>query len=135
MTKNSKIIPGYKTDHSAITLTFCATLGKRGRGYWKFNSQHLLDNNYVEKVKTCLRDTLEEYAIPGENLDDLLNVQLKCNDQLFFEIIKMKIRSITIEYSITKSKREREFTKSLENEILHLDNIMNMSPSNETRLT
>ena len=107
LTKNSKIIPGYKTDHSAITLTFCATLGKRGRGYWKFNSQHLLDNNYVEKVKTCLRDTLEEYAIPGENLDDLLNVQLKCNDQLFFEIIKMKIRSITIEYSITKSKRER----------------------------
>ena len=107
MTKNSKIIPGYRYDQSFITLTFCATLGKRGRGYWKFNSQHLLVNNYVEKVKTCLRDTLEEYAIPGENLDDLLNIQLKCNDQLFFEISKMKIRSITIEYSITKSKRER----------------------------
>ena len=86
-------------------------------------------------MKTCLRDTLEEYTIPGEDLDDLLNIQLKCNDHLFFEIIKMKIRSITIEYSITKSKREREFTKSLENEILHLDNIMNVSPSNETQLT
>jgi hypothetical protein len=48
--KNTKIIPGYKTDHSAITFTFSASLARRGKGYWKFNSQLLRDFVYVEKV-------------------------------------------------------------------------------------
>jgi hypothetical protein len=48
--KNTKIIPGYKTDHSAITFTFSASLARRGKGYWKFNSQLLRDFVYVEKL-------------------------------------------------------------------------------------
>jgi hypothetical protein len=39
--KLSKIIPGYKTDHSAIIFTFATSLAKRGKGYkTTFQSPH-----------------------------------------------------------------------------------------------
>jgi hypothetical protein len=52
--KYTKIIPGYKTDHSAIIFTFATSLAKRGKGYWKFNSQLLRDTDYIKRVKTCI---------------------------------------------------------------------------------
>jgi hypothetical protein len=29
------------------------SLAKRGKGYWKFNSQLLRDTDYIKRVKTC----------------------------------------------------------------------------------
>jgi hypothetical protein len=126
--KNTKIIPGYKTDHSAITFTFSASLARRGKGYWKFNSQLLRDFVYVEKVKTCIKETVSEYYLSGD-INDLLNVELTCNDQVFFEILKMKIRSISISHSITKTREEKDLTLKLEKDILNLEDIMNSAPS------
>jgi hypothetical protein len=37
---------------------------------------------------------LSEYYSVG-NIDDFLHVELLCNDQVFFEILKMKIRSVS----------------------------------------
>ena len=48
--------------------------------------------------------------------------------RIFFEILKMKIRSISIEYSIKKSKQEKEATRILENDIQNLENEMNLWP-------
>ena len=96
--KYTKIIPGYKTDHSAIIFTFATSLAKRGKGYWKFNSQLLRDTDYIKRVKTCITETISEYYLSGD-VEDHLNVRFKCNDQTFFEILKMKIRSITITYT------------------------------------
>jgi hypothetical protein len=126
--KNTKIIPGYKTNHSAITFTFSAILAIRGKGYWKFNSQLLRDFVYVEKVKTCIKDTVSEYYLSGD-INDLLNVELTCNDQVFFEILKMKIKSISISHSITKSREEKDLTLKREKDILNLEDIINSAPS------
>ena len=126
--KNTKIIPGYKTDHSAITFTFSASLARRGKGYWKFNSQLLREFVYVEKVKTCIKENVSEYYLSGD-INDLLNVELTCNDQVFFEILKMKIRSISISHSITKTREEKDLTLKLEKDILNLEDIMNSAPS------
>ena len=41
-------------------------------------------------------------------IDDCLHVELLCNDQVYFEILKMKIRSVSIAYSIKKSRDEKE---------------------------
>jgi hypothetical protein len=90
-------VPGYRTDHSAIVFSFSASPANQGKGYWKFNSQLLRDSNYIDIVKTCIRDTLSEYYSVG-NIDDFLHVELLCNDQVFFEILKMKIRSVSIAY-------------------------------------
>ncbi|CAC5412116.1 unnamed protein product [Mytilus coruscus] len=124
--KNTKIIPGYKTDHSAIVFTFSASLAKRGKGYWKFNSQLLRDVEYVEKIKTCIKDTISEYYLSGD-IQNCFDVKLTCNDQLFFEIMKMKIRTLSISYSIEKNREDREHTSKLEKEVEQLENIMSMS--------
>ena len=129
--KNVKIIPGYKTDHSAIFFSFSASVAKRGKGYWKFNSHLLRDPDYVTKVKQCITDTLSEYYLSGD-INDLLTVKLSCNDQLFFEILKMKIRSLSITHSIAKSKLEREINVNLEKDIQNLENTMNTSPNELT---
>ena len=63
------------------------------------------------------------------NTIDLLNVELTCNDQVFFEILKMKIRSISISHSITKTREEKDLTLKLEKDILNLEDIMNSAPS------
>jgi hypothetical protein len=52
---------------------------------------------------------------------DFLHVELLCNDQVFFEILKMKIRSVSITYSIRKSRDEKEKTLKLENDIQILE--------------
>jgi exonuclease III len=38
----TKIIPGYRTDHSAIVFSFSASPANQGKGYWKCNSQLLI---------------------------------------------------------------------------------------------
>jgi hypothetical protein len=48
----TKIIPGYRTDHSAIVFSFSASPANRGKGHWKFNSQLLRDSNYIDIIKT-----------------------------------------------------------------------------------
>jgi hypothetical protein len=72
---------------------------------------------------------VSEYYLSGD-INDLLNVELTCNDQVFFEILKMKkIRSISISHSITKTREEKDLTLKLEKDILNLEDIMNSAPS------
>ena len=125
--KTVKIIPGYKTDHSAIVFSFSPCLAKRGKGYWKFNSQLLHDMEYIDLVKKCIRETVSEYYVGGD-IENFLEVNLHCNDQQFFEILKMKIRSISISYSINRSRKEKENIKTLEKDIQILENSMNTNP-------
>ena len=66
-------------------------------------------------------------------MEDHLNVRFSCNDQTFFEILKMKIRSISITYSIKKSREEKSLYRTLENDIQNLENIMNSSPDDVTQ--
>ena len=124
--KDTDIKPGYRTDHSAISFTFSVSLAKRGRGYWKFNAQLLHDLDYIAVVKKCIHDAILEYNNSG-NITDLINIELSCNDQMF-EILKMKIRSLTINYSINKSKQEKSDMKKLEQEIQDLENAFVHNP-------
>lgn len=127
MMKTTKIIPGYKTDHSAIIFSFTPCLAKRGRGYWKFNSQLLHDVNYIGLVKKCIKDTVSEYYVSGD-VDNPETVGLLCNDQIFFEVLKMKIRTISISYSIKKSREQKYLYKEIEKDISSLENSITSDP-------
>ena len=75
--KNTKIIPGYKTDHSAIVFSFSASLAKRGKGlygYWKFNSPLFRDSENVTEINQCISETVEEFYLSADS-EDLLNVK------------------------------------------------------------
>lgn len=78
----------------------------RGRGFWKFNTSLLQEVEYLEKVRQCIKDTIKQYATPNQ---DLLSkeVKLSIDDQLFFEMLKMEIRGISIAYSSKKKKKGR----------------------------
>ncbi|CAC5374589.1 unnamed protein product [Mytilus coruscus] len=130
--KNAIIIPGYRTDHSAILFTFSACLEKQGKCSWTFNSQLLRDADHIQRIKSCFNDTTLKYYLSGD-MEDLLSVELSCNDQTFFELLKMKIRSLSIHYSINKSKEEKYVTLKLENDIVNLESIMNHSLNDEVQ--
>ena len=89
---DSVIELGIRSDHSTITLNlklFDTT--KPGKSYWKFNNSLLEDKLYVDLINSYLLEQDTE-------LDDIIDKRLA------WEILKMKIRRMTITFSIRKSK-------------------------------
>ena len=123
---NADIIPGYRTDHSAIILKLKLHESKRGKGYWKFNNSLLKDKKYVDEIKKLIQEVKQSYAINmhEENIsneDILLNI----NDQLFLETLLMMIRGHTIKYSSIKKKKSLEEERKLQQEINDLEDEIN----------
>ena len=65
---SSDIEPGYRIDHSAVTVTFRFTERAQGKIIWKFNSSLLKDKEYVRKIKESIKKTKLKYA---KNVDSL----------------------------------------------------------------
>jgi hypothetical protein len=101
------ISPGYRTDHSMIELELKFNNFIKGRRFWRFNNSLLRDTVYVQKVKDIISETNEEYYSDQMNSNQ---TPLSIDDDLFLEIILMKIRQMTIYYASKKSK-ERKKTK------------------------
>ena len=91
---------------------------KRGPGYWKFNANLLYDDNYTKLVRTVIKQTIDEYYIAGDNNE---NIVYSINDQLLFEIIKMRIRSESIKYSANRKNEMLKHEKNIEKQILKLE--------------
>ena len=53
------IIPGFKSDHSIVTMNIHLTSEQRGPGYFKINNSLLLQDNYQEKIRNAIRETAE----------------------------------------------------------------------------
>ena len=68
---NADILPGYRTDHSLITIHLAGNNNPRGPGFWKLNTSFLLDSEYIELIKK----TIDEVAMENRNNDDVDAVQ------------------------------------------------------------
>ena len=90
----SKIVPNIYSDHSAVVLSisFSEYEAPRGPGFWKFNNSLLSDTKYVE----LLNFLIPEFAKKPQGTED---------KGLFWEMIKMEIRTFTIKFSKKKSKK------------------------------
>ena len=103
------IKPGIKSDHSLITLDLnLHEIQQRGMGFWKFNSSLLKDEEYTNKIKTCLDECKEKYS----NFE---------NKTLLLDVIKCEIRSQTISFSTWKAKQRREYGQQLEKRLHELE--------------
>jgi len=80
--KNTEICPAIAPDHDAIHI-FLPNKCPSGPGYWKFNNTLLNDEQYIAKV----RDTYSQARNYYSYLTD---------KRLFWEMMKMEIRSATI---------------------------------------
>ena len=65
--RNADILPGYKTDHSLITIHLANNNNPRGLGFWKLNTSFLLDDEYVDLIKKTIDNVANEYRNNVEN--------------------------------------------------------------------
>ena len=124
---NTDIIPGYRTDHSAIILKLKFQNNERGKGYWKFNNSLLKDSQYIDKIKKIIEDVKQTYAtnLNPEEMIPNQDLQFSINDQLFLETLLMMIRGDTIKYSSIKKKLSCKEEQGLEKEIKDLEDNIN----------
>ena len=124
--KETDILYGYRTDHSLITVDLLITNESKRRTFWKFNSSLLRDHKYINIVKQTITEVKHQYAafpyaqdflekIPPEDL------HLTISDQLFLDVLIMKIREKTIYFSINKKRESDDKEEQLEKEIQSLE--------------
>ena len=119
--ENAGIQPGYRSDHSIVTLKLDITKQTRGRGLFKFNASLLKDPDYVKLVKNTMKETVCEYAIPIYR-EEYVNgnparVELTISSSLFFEVLMLTLRRETVSFGIRKKKMEKEQEIQLESAI------------------
>ena len=108
------IMPSIKSDHSAITLSINGIDdSKRGPSFWKFNCSLVNDNNYCDLLDTNIKSWLEEFK-------DVVD------KRVLWDLLKYKIRQLTINYSKTKTRNRtakvNELEKKLQNCTKKCDN-------------
>ena len=124
--KSATIRPGYRTDHSLVTITIKKKEFKRDRTFWKFNNSLLKDSEYVRIIKELIEKIKSQYSVLIYAQDEIPNIpaneiQLNISDQLFFETLLMEIRGKTISYSSYKKKAERERETTLNEKLVTLE--------------
>ena len=124
---NEKILPGYRSDHSIISLALQFTKTPKSKTFWKFNSSLLNNPNFITEMKNVFLNVKKQYAATPYNLEKLDDVDNDIfepiiNPQLFLDVILLESRSKTIAFSSAIKKRDINLEKDLENEIKHLEN-------------
>jgi exonuclease III len=109
---NADMYSGYISDHSLVYLTLKTKSAKTHRPFWKFNNSLLKDPLFVDIVKKTITDIKKQYAARVYDLDNIDNIvndelSLMIDDQLFFEVLLMELRSKCISYSVHKKKTDR----------------------------
>ena len=97
---HADILPGFKTDHSMVTLNVALHSNPRGKGFWKLNTSLLSEMRYVQEIKTAIESTVNQY-------EDNTSV----NPVLLWEMIKLKVREKSISYAAHKKRQQRTVKK------------------------
>ena len=130
--KRTAISPGYRTDHSLVTIAIRKKEFKRDKTFWKFNNSLLKDKIYVKTVKELIENIKQQYAVMmylPEMIKDIppVEINFSISDQLFFETLLMEIRGKTISYASHKKKVETEKEKSLNEKLANMESNNSMS--------
>ena len=128
------IHPGYKSDHSIVSMEILINRFEKGKGIWKFNTNLLSDPNYIKLVHDVIDEERLNYALPVYNLDYINQpyslVEPIIDYDLFLEILLMSIRGKTIKYATTQKRIKIIQEEKLLNEI----EIMEKEPLSSTLL-
>ena len=102
------IIPGLRSDHSAITLHLSSIKNQqKGKGLWKLNNSFLKEDIYIKG----LTEHLQSWQIECGNIDPRGK----------WEYLKYKIRQFSITYGKQKVKRLVKTQLELENKLKILE--------------
>ena len=113
------IIPSIKSDHSAIVLVINSIENQtHGPSFWKFNASLLNDGDYVALINNNYPVWLEEFKEVAD-------------PRLFWDLIKYKIRQVTIAYSKEKARERKAKLSETEKMLQHCQEIYDEDPSTE----
>ena len=100
--EDADIIPSINSDHSAIVLHF-STIEKQNHGpsYWKFNSSLTNDTNYVTLINQSIPVWLNEFKDVTDK-------------RVLWDLIKYRVRQVTIKYSKERARERREKLSQIE---------------------
>ncbi|XP_067056012.1 intermediate filament protein ifa-1-like [Acropora muricata] len=116
------ILPGYQTDHSMITLQISLHYNTRGQGFGKLNTSFLNDTEYVNQIKSIIKQTKEEYA-----QDDTVH------PNLLWEMVKLKVREESLTYGTLKNKKLSKKEEEIEQAIATLEKCLSEFNNNKTQ--
>ena len=88
-----EIIPNSFSDHAAVQVEFSFETNIRGPGFWKLNTRHLQDPEFVNNINQLLEVAKERYT-----LQNPLNR---------WESIKKEIQKTAMEYAVEKAKKKK----------------------------
>ncbi len=107
-TVKTDIIPGYRSDHSAIILNLDTDEQPRGPGFWRLNCSFLKDKTFVDTIN----HTIDEAVVNNPDTEETL----------LWDTIKLKVRGDSIKYSSNKKKARKNLQNVLEKRLLDLEN-------------
>lgn len=124
--KDAEILPGYRSDHSLITLKLESGKDIKRKTFWKFNCSLLKDKTYVDEINEEIKRILEECAADHYNRSTLHEIskdkiELSIPDKVFLDFLLMKIRSRTISFASMKKKKTIEKETKLEQDIHEIE--------------
>ena len=100
--EKSDIISSINSDHSAIFLHFNNIVDqKHGPSFWKFNASLAEDGNFVTLINESIPTWLEEF----KTIDD---------KRLLWNLIKYKIRQLSIKYGKERASKKRKRITDIE---------------------
>ena len=113
------ILPGYKTDHSAVTIVINPNDNKKGPGFWRLNCSLLRDPDYIQLVKNTIEETVSNNT--------------EADAQLLWDTIKCQIRGASIRYSSNKKRSKKNKVEALEKKLNFFEQKLSEGDSQDIR--
>ena len=104
------------SDHRGVILEIKSHDQKRGPGYWKVNNALLRDKLFVDKINLLI--------------DNFLNDNHETNADIKWELLKLKLKSETIQYSKSKAAKNRSNKALWQAEFDRFDSLLAKDPEN-----
>ena len=80
---STEVSHGYKSDHSYISLNIQGSFITPGKGYWKFNNSHLLQDDFKSEIRALINDTVNSSFDSHRSLWDTIKFKVRdCSIQL-----------------------------------------------------
>ena len=119
LVSKSILYPSFLSDHSPAEIFINLEEFKRGKGLWKLNCSLLRDMDYIDLVNKTIINTVDE----NKNIDYVL----------LWEMIKLKVRGSSIQYSARKKRSNTNILSALQRRLTRLKETFDQTPGNETK--
>ena len=129
------IIPGYRSDHSMVTLKVGMAANTRGKGFFKINNSLLNCEDYCETIKKTIVETVLTHALPVYTEDfvrqNINGIEINISWSNFWEVLVLNLRTATISFAIHKKRTRESEEKKLIKEIKGLEETVQSDANRE----